>query len=248
MRQDVYAQQRRRSLEVGAEILGRDLARYRLEIGKLRKSGDLDTAARELGFKDEESLIAAIGYGRLPTQNLIAKLVPAQELEERREKGEGALQKLFRLVSRQSKGGVRVSGVDDVMVRFGRCCNPLPGERIVGFITRGRGVTVHAIDCMRVMESDPQRRVEVEWDTVPGHFRPVAIEVVGIDSPGLLAAMSRAIASAGVNITGAQVRTVPDKRALNTFEVMVDNVDALNRVMRGLGKVKGVMKVSRVRV
>ncbi len=244
----IKTQQRRRSLEVGTEILGRDLARYRLELGKLRKGGELGTAAKELGFKDEESLIAAIGYGRLPTQSLIAKLVPANEIDERREKGEGALQKLFRLVSRQSKGGVRVSGVDDVMVRFGRCCNPLPGERIVGFITRGRGVTVHAIDCQRVTESDPQRRVEVEWDTVPGHFRPVAIEVVGIDSPGLLAAMSRAIASAGVNITGAQVRTVPDKRALNTFEVMVDNVDALNRVMRGLGKVKGVMKVSRVRV
>jgi guanosine-3',5'-bis(diphosphate) 3'-pyrophosphohydrolase len=244
----IKAQQRRRSLEVGTEILGRDLARYHLELGKLRKGGELDNAARELGFKDEESLIAAIGYGRLPTHNLIAKLVPASELEERREKGEGTLQKLFRLVSRQSKGGVRVSGVEDVMVRFGRCCNPLPGERIVGFITRGRGVTVHAIDCLRVMESDPQRRVEVEWDTVPGQFRAVAIEVVGIDSPGLLAAMSRAIASAGVNITGAQVRTVPDKRALNTFEVMVDNVDALNRVMRGLGKVKGVMKVSRVRV
>jgi GTP pyrophosphokinase len=244
----IKAQQRRRSLEVGTEILGRDLERYRLELGKLRKGGELGAAVKELGFKDEESLIAAIGYGRLPTQHLIAKLVPASELEDRRQKGEGALHKLFRLVSRQTKGGVRVSGVDDVMVRFGRCCNPLPGERIVGFITRGRGVTVHSIDCMRVMESDPQRRVEVEWDTVPGHFRPVQIEVVGIDSPGLLAAMSRAIASAGVNITGAQVRTVPDKRALNTFEVMVDNVDSLNRVMRGLGKVKGVMKVSRVRV
>ncbi len=244
----IKMQQRRRSLEVGTEILGRDLARYRLELSKLRKGGELAAATRDLGFKDEESLIAAIGYGRLPTHQLIAKLVPANELDERREKGEGTLQKLFRLVGRQSKGGVRVSGVDDVMVRFGRCCNPLPGERIVGFITRGRGVTVHAIDCMRVMESDPQRRVEVEWDSVPGNFRAVAIEVIGIDSPGLLAAMSRAIASAGVNITGAQVRTVPDKRALNTFEVMVDNVDALNRVMRGLGKVKGVMKVSRVRV
>jgi GTP pyrophosphokinase len=244
----IKAQQRRRSLEVGTEMLERDLHRYRLELGKLRKGGQLADAAKDLGFKDEESLIAAIGYGRTPTQLLIAKLVPADELEERREKGEGALQKLFRLVSRQSKGGVRVSGVDDVMVRFGRCCNPLPGERIVGFITRGRGVTVHSIDCLRVMESDPQRRVEVEWDTAPGHFRPVSIEVSCIDSPGLLAAMSRAIAAAGVNITGAQVRTVPDKRALNTFEVMVDNVDALNRVMRGLGKVKGVMKVSRVRV
>ncbi len=244
----IKTQQRRRSLEVGVEILERDLGRYRLELGKLRKGGELLAAVKELGFKDEESLIAAIGYGRLPTHNLIAKLVPAQELEERREKGEGALQKLFRLVSRQTKGGVRVSGVDDVMVRFGRCCNPLPGERIVGFITRGRGVTVHGIDCLRVMESDPQRRVEVEWDDAAGQFRPVQIEVVGIDSPGLLAAMSRAIASAGVNITSAQVRTAPDKRALNTFEVMVDSVDALNRVMRGLGKVKGVMKVSRVRV
>ena len=140
-----------------------------------------------------------------------------------------------------------MSGVDDVMVRYGRCCNPLPGERIVGFITRGRGVTVHGLDCLRVMESDPQRRVEVTWDGAPGHFRPVQIEVACIDSPGLLAAMSKAISSVGVNITGAQVRTVPDKRALNTFEVMVDSVEALNRVMRGLGKVKGVMKVSRVR-
>jgi len=244
----IKAQQRRRSVEVGNEILERDLRRYRLEFGKVRKGGELAAAARDLGFKDEESLVAAIGYGRVPTQQVIAKLVPAEEIEKRREKGEGTIQKLMRLVSRQARGGVRVSGVDDVMVRFGRCCTPLPGERIVGFITRGRGVTVHGIDCMRVMESDPQRRVEVTWDSAPGHFRPVQIEVSCIDSPGLLAAMSKAISSAGVNITGAQVRTVPDKRALNTFEVMVDNVEALNRVMRGLGKVKGVMKVSRVRV
>jgi GTP pyrophosphokinase len=241
-------QQRRRSVEVGNELLERDLRRYGLELGKLRKGGELGRAVHELGFKDEESLIAAIGYGRVTTHSLIAKVVPPHELEERRDKGEGALQRLLRLVGRQSKGGVKVSGVDDVMVRFGRCCNPLPGERIVGFITRGRGVTVHAIDCLRVMESDPQRRVEVAWDGAVGQFRSVQIEVTCIDSPGLLAAMSKAIASAGVNITGAQVRTVPDKRALNTFEVMVDGVEALNRVMRGLGKVKGVMKVARVRV
>ena len=136
-----------------------------------------------------------------------------------------------------------MSGIDDVMVRFGRCCNPLPGERITGFITRGRGVTVHAIDCLRVMESDPQRRVEVGWDGAAGHFRPVQVEVTGVDAPGLLAAMSKAISSAGVNISRAEVRTGIDKKAVNVFELMVDSVDALNRVMRGLGKVKGVMKV-----
>ena len=151
------------------------------------------------------------------------------------------------MVGRQTKGGVQVSGIDDVMVRFGRCCNPLPGERITGFITRGRGVTVHAIDCLRVMESDPQRRVEVAWDGAAGHFRPVQVEVTGVDAPGLLAAMSKAISSAGVNISRAEVRTGIDKKAVNVFELMVDSVDALNRVMRGLGKVKGVMKVQRVR-
>jgi GTP pyrophosphokinase len=192
-------------------------------------------------------LIAAIGYGRVSTQGVLGKLVSAQDIETRTDQQEGALQRLFRLVGRQAKGGVRVSGVEDVMMRFGRCCNPLPGERIIGFITRGRGVTVHGADCQRVMESDPQRRVEVSWDGSDGNFRPVQVEVMCIDQPGLLAGLSKAISAAGVNISRAQVRTVPDKKALNTFEVMVDSLDALNRVMRGLGKVRGVIRVQRVR-
>ena len=241
------AQQRRRSVEIGTELLSRDLKRHRLEIGKLRKSGRLDEVATELGFADEESLIAAIGYGRTPTQNVLGKLGSEGALDGAGEREDGALQRLFRLVGRQGKGGVRVSGVEDVMMRFGRCCNPLPGERIVGFITRGRGVTVHAADCQRVMESDPQRRVEVSWDATDGHFRPVQVEVTCVDQPGLLAALSKAISSAGVNISRAQVRTVPDHRAVNTFEVMVDSLDSLKRVMRGLGKVRGVMRVQRVR-
>jgi guanosine-3',5'-bis(diphosphate) 3'-pyrophosphohydrolase len=244
----IKIQQRRRSLEIGAELLDRDLRRYRQELGKVRKSGDLDRVAHELGFKDEESLVAAVGYGRLPSQHVLVRLVPDSTADERKDRTEGTLQKLFRMVGRQGKGGVQVSGIDDVMVRFGRCCNPLPGERITGFITRGRGVTVHAMDCLRVMESDPQRRVEVAWDGAAGHFRPVQVEVTGVDAPGLLAAMSKAISSAGVNISRAEVRTGIDKKAINVFELMVDSVDALNRVMRGLGKVKGVMKVQRVRV
>ncbi len=178
---------------------------------------------------------------------MLARLVPDSTAEERKERSEGTLQKLFRMVGRQGKGGVQVSGIDDVMVRFGRCCNPLPGERITGFITRGRGVTVHAMDCLRVMESDPQRRVDVAWDDAAGHFRPVEVEVTAVDAPGLLAAMSKAISSAGVNISRAEVRTGIDRKAVNVFEVMVDSVDGLNRVMRGLGRVKGVMKVQRVR-
>ncbi len=240
-------QQRRRSLEIGNELLDRDLRRHHLDLRRLRKEGKLAALAAELGFKDDESLVAAVGYGRLPAAQVIGKLVPPQESGEPQERREGTLQRLFRLVGRKAQGGVKVSGVDDVMVRFGRCCNPLPGERIVGFITRGRGVTVHGVDCAKVMESDPQRRVEVGWDGTDGAFRPVQVEVTCVDSPGLLAAMSNVIGSAGINITRAQVTTVPDKRAVNTFEVMVDSVATLNRVMRGLGRVKGVMKVQRVR-
>jgi GTP pyrophosphokinase len=244
----IKGQQRRRSLEIGTELLTRDLKRHRLEIGKLRRAKRLDEIAKELGFADEESMIAAIGYGRVASQSVLGKLVTEDQLETPGEKEDGALQRLFRLVGRQSKGGVRVSGVEDVMMRFGRCCNPLPGERIVGFITRGRGVTVHAADCQRVMESDAERRVEVSWDGSDGHYRPVQVEVMCVDSPGLLAALSKAISSVGVNISSARVRTVPpDNRALNTFEVMVDSLDSLNRVMRGLGKVRGVMRVQRVR-
>ena len=243
----IKGQQRRRSLEIGTEMLARDLRRYGLELARLRKSGQLEQVARDSGFKEEESLIAAIGYGRLQTQQVIGKLAPAQELEERRERGEGTLQRLFRLVSRQSTDGVKVSGVDDVMVRFGRCCNPLPGERIVGFITRGRGVTVHSVDCPRVLESDPQRRVEVAWDGAATTLRPVQVEVTCVDSPGMLASITKVISTAGINISRAQVRPVPDHKALTTFEVMVDGIEALNRMMRGLGKLRGVLKVQRVR-
>jgi GTP pyrophosphokinase len=151
------------------------------------------------------------------------------------------------MMSLQSQVGVRVGGVEDVLVRFGKCCEPLPGERILGFITRGRGVTVHAVDCPRVLDSDPQRRVEVVWEKDADAPRAVSLEVVCIDAPGLLAAMSKAISSTGVNISRAQVRNAEDGKATDTFEVVVNSVDQLNRVVRSLSKVRGVMKVTRIR-
>ena len=243
----IKSQQSARSIEVGREILERDLSRHQLNLGKLRTDGTLARVARELSQKDEETLLAGVGYGKIATQNVLARILPPEEIERRREKGEGRLQRLFRLVGRQSKSGVRVSGVEDMLVRFGKCCSPLPGERITGFITRGRGVTVHALDCPRVLESDPQRRIDVQWEDDKGTPRTVKVEVTCIDQPGLLAAMSKAISSAGINITRAQVHAAGDKRAQNTFEVVVSNVDELNRVMRNLGRVRGVIRVARVR-
>jgi guanosine-3',5'-bis(diphosphate) 3'-pyrophosphohydrolase len=243
----VKTQQSARSIEVGREILERDLARHQLDAKKLRHDGTLARVAGELGHRDEESLLAALGYGRITAQQVLTRILPPEEVERRRERSEGRLQRLFRLVGRQATTGVRVSGVDDVLVRFGKCCSPLPGERITGFITRGRGVTVHALDCPKVLESDPQRRIDVQWADGKGTPRTVGVEVTCVDRPGLLAAMSKAISSAGVNIARAQVHGLGDRKAQNTFEVVVSSLDELNRVMRNLGRVRGVMKVARVR-
>jgi guanosine-3',5'-bis(diphosphate) 3'-pyrophosphohydrolase len=243
----IKAQQSSRSIAVGREIIERDLARHQLDYAKLRNDGTLKRVAHELAEKDEDALLASVGYGKLTAQQVLAKILPAEEIERRREKGEGRLQRLLRLVSRQATGGVQVSGVEDVLVRFGKCCSPLPGERITGFITRGRGVTVHALDCPKVLESDPQRRIEVQWDDGKGTPRAVKVEVTCVDRPGLLAAMSKAISSAGINIARAEVHTLADRKAQNVFEIMVASTDELNRVMRNLGRVRGVMKVARVR-
>jgi GTP diphosphokinase / guanosine-3',5'-bis(diphosphate) 3'-diphosphatase len=243
----IKSQQSQRSVAVGREILERDLARHHLDLAKLRKDGTLTRVLEQLEVNDEEALLADVGYGKLTAQQVLGKIFPEEEVERRREQKESALQRLMRLVSRQPKSGVRVSGVEDMLVRFGKCCQPLPGERIAGFITRGRGVTVHAQDCPKVLETDPQRRVDVQWENGKGTPRAVRIEVTCVDRPGLLAAISKAISSTGTNIARAQVHAVGDHKAQNTFELMVGSMDELNLVMRNLGRVRGVMKVHRVR-
>jgi GTP pyrophosphokinase len=132
-------------------------------------------------------------------------------------------------------------------VRFALCCHPLPGEHIIGFITRGRGVTVHTVGCPTVMESDPQRKIEVSWEENGQPPRPVKIEVTCVDQPGLLAAISAAITSAEANIARAQIRTFSGQKALNTFEVMIKNSQHLKDVLQNISKVKGVYKAVRAR-
>ena len=241
-------QQRERSFALGREILESDLGRYKLEYASLRREGKIEAIAKELGMKDEEGLLAGIGYGRLTPRQVLVKLVPAEQLDDGKKQAEGTLERLFRIVSRQKRDlGVRVKGVGDVLVRFARCCHPLPGEDITGFITRGRGVTVHVSSCATVLESDPHRKVEVSWQDGGQTPQPIKIDVSCVDRPGLLAAISAAITGANVNITRAQVRTFEDQKALNTFEVMITDSKQLKRVLADIAKVKGVYKATRAR-
>ena len=249
IRQWVKAQQRERSVALGRELLERELSRHQLDATALRKQGKLEGAITALGYKGEETLLAALGYGQLTVRNLLPHLLPANGSQSWQALDEAELDKIVSRTDREDGGrsGVRVGGIGDILVRFGRCCNPLPGERILGVITRGKGVTVHAVECQRLLESDPQRHVAVSWDKADDFTRTVKVEVLSEDRPGLLAAMSKAISSVEVNIKSANVRTLSDNRALNLFEVMVGSATDLKRVVNNLGKIRGVVKVSRVR-
>ncbi len=158
------------------------------------------------------------------------------------------LTEIFRKVARRpSAGGVRINGIDEVLVRYGRCCNPVPGDAIIGFITRGRGVTVHTAACEKVLGIDPERRVEVSWDVKGDFKRSVSLRVITTDRPGVLAEISQIFSAAGINISLASCRsTMPGERAVNDFEVTIGDLKQLKQVMRSIERIEGVQSVERV--
>jgi GTP pyrophosphokinase len=162
------------------------------------------------------------------------------------------LQNVFKSATQKAKKSgslIAVSGMDDVLVHYARCCNPIPGDSIVGFITRGRGITVHRSDCRKAFEFDQLRKVDVEWTSNSadsGQERLVRIRVISQDMPGLLKSMSEAFSTQGMNIHNAQVRTTRDSKAVATFDVSVRNTQQLNQVIFDLQKIKGVIGVSRL--
>ncbi|MCC6335339.1 MAG: bifunctional (p)ppGpp synthetase/guanosine-3',5'-bis(diphosphate) 3'-pyrophosphohydrolase [Myxococcales bacterium] len=254
----IKQQQRDKSLVLGRELAEREFKRFGLTLNKLIKSGELKPHAEQLGYRTEEDLMVAVGYGKVQPSQLIERLVPAEKLEEAKEKAQAPKESspsgLFnavteiarRVVGRRSSNGITIDGIDDVLVRFGRCCNPVPGDAIVGFITRGRGVTVHTAACDKALATDPERRVDVAWDVRGEYKRPVTLRVLTADRPGLLADMSQVFSKKGVNISQANCRATGDARAVNTFEVTISDLKQLTDVMRSIEKLTGVFSVERI--
>jgi guanosine-3',5'-bis(diphosphate) 3'-pyrophosphohydrolase len=133
-------------------------------------------------------------------------------------------------------------------VRFAGCCNPLPGDRVVGFITRGRGVTVHTSDCRNAINIDPHRKVDVEWDATKEYSYPVRIRIFSEDKKGMLAEISASMSSNEANILNARIDTTDDRKAIGTFEVEIRDLHHLKKVLKDLEKIKGVDRVERMRV
>jgi len=250
----IKEQEREKSLELGHEVLDKDMRRYGLNLNKLTKSGEIDRIAKDLGVSDAESLIAAIGYGKVAPAQVLARLLPEDKLAEKPKDGEpppptgvGRLTEMLKKVAgRPTKQGVRINGIDDVLLRFGRCCNPVPGDSIVGFITRGRGITVHTLGCEKVLSTDPERRVDVSWDVKGDFKRPVTVRVITGDRTGLLAEISKTFSEKGVNISQANCRLTGDDRAVNTFEVSISDLRQLKDCIHAIERIQGVFSVERV--
>lgn len=247
-----------RAVALGRDILTRELKKAGLSLPGVTEDGRLERYVdEEFGGKAVDDLFASISYGKVSASALVRRLDgredTAADPADRRESSSTVvpkrLRRLFQRERRRSGSGVRVSGTADVMVRFAGCCEPLPGDEIIGFVTRGRGVTVHTRGCVKVFALDPDRRIEVEWDDDIEARRAVAVRVLSRDEQGILAKITNTISANGLNIGSAKVSTNEPgaSGAEQVFELWVPDVEALQKVMREIRKVKGVRSVERVR-
>jgi len=260
----IKEQQRDKSLQLGRELTDREFRRFSLNLNKLTRTGELKKPCEELGFRTVDDLLVAVGYGKIAPSQFLQRVVPpekiaaAEEAKSAESRGNAptpnamssGLSKVTemarKLVGRTSKSGVQIGGIDDVLVRFGRCCNPVPGDEICGFITRGRGVTVHTRSCDKALSTDPERRVDVSWDVRGDYTRPVTLRVLSSDRQGLLADISSIFSKKSVSISQANCRSTGDDRAVNTFEVVIKDLKQLTELMRTIERVNGVFSVERI--
>jgi guanosine-3',5'-bis(diphosphate) 3'-pyrophosphohydrolase len=236
-------EERARSIELGREMFEREARKYRLNPTALLGGEEIKKAAADFGFAGPDDLMAALGYGKSSVHQVLNKIAPNALLESPEKPKTAATRPA-------PVDGVRIRGVDDLLVRFARCCNPLPGDPIVGFITRGRGLTVHARDCLTVAKSvlDRERLIDVEWDVEEPGKRPVRIAVyIGKDRPGLLSEITGAISARNGNITKAEVTVTDDRRGINNFVVEVADLRQLQDIIAAIRDVRDVINVERVR-
>lgn len=252
IRHFVKTEARKRALELGREMLEKTLRKAGVSLQRAMEKPEFLKFAKDNGCNSEDDLLVKVGYGAITAQAVLNGLQIQLPKETDGPKEEPSfLKKAFQAaIGRRKQTGslIRVDGMNDVLVRFAKCCNPIPGDSILGFITLGRGIVIHRADCPKAFELDQDRRIDVEWSGTQAADagRTVSLRVVSHDTAGMLKQMSEVFASHGVNILNAQARTTKDLKAICTFDVSIRNTQQLFEVMRDLGKLKGVIGVTRI--
>ncbi|UVT16749.1 MAG: bifunctional (p)ppGpp synthetase/guanosine-3',5'-bis(diphosphate) 3'-pyrophosphohydrolase [Nitrospira sp.] len=243
----IKAEEQKRSLEIGRRLLEAEIRRHGLAPAQVLKSDSLLEIAKQEGYESTDELAAAVGFGNVATAQIVGRLItPAS--------GNAPVQPepvtLPKVPSRgREERGVQVKGGRDLLMQLSRCCNPVPGDKILGYITRGRGLTIHSVDCpnLEALDYDRERLVEVEWDTATPSQHAVKIAVIAEDKTGVLANVSSAIAECQANISRAEIITREDRKAELDFVVEVADTDHLNRVLKAIERVEGVITARRLR-
>jgi GTP pyrophosphokinase len=257
IRHFLRSEERKRSRQVGRQLWEQEAKRFGIDVNRAEKKGDLQRVAQTLRFTGPEEMFSVLGYGKIEPRAVVEKMMSAtdfrakvEELDGEAGETTGVLRKLVRRVTRTRRSsGIQVDGLDDVLVRFAKCCEPVMGEEIVGYVTRGAGVSVHRTDCPQVHEIDPQRRVDVSWEKADRvEPRSVKVRVTSADRPGMLMGMSEAISKCSVNIKEVRARTNEDGQgeAVSDFIVLIRDHAQLSQVIGQLRKVRGVLSVERV--
>ncbi len=242
----IKAEEQKRSVEIGRRLLESELRRHGLAPAQVLKSDQLLEVARQAGFDSPDELAAAVGFGHVATAQVVGKLVaPAAPSAP---PAEPAAAPRVPAAKTEDKS-VRVKGARDLLMQLSRCCNPVPGDRILGYITRGRGLTIHSVECpnLEALDYDKERLVEVEWDTTTPSLHAVKVAVIAVDKTGVLANVSSAIAGCHANISRAEIMTREDRKAELDFVIEITDTAHLNRVLKAIERVDGVITARRVR-
>jgi len=242
----VNSEERAQMLEFGKELLEKEIREYGFDPFKILNTEKIEEAAHACGFKSTESMFTGLAIGKLSTYHVLEKLLPKGKLEGKKPKEET----LIKLKEIKSENAIKVQCLNDnIMIRIGKCCHPLPGEPIIGYMTRGRGVTVHHIDCPSVNRviDDSERLVGVEWDTGSKTIYQAHIAIVAVDNPGIFASIGNAFAERGINLTRANVQQGAHKRAYFDLSIEIHDVEHLNQTLEKIRQVDGVVYLERMK-
>jgi guanosine-3',5'-bis(diphosphate) 3'-pyrophosphohydrolase len=240
----IKVQEKERSLTLGREMCEKAFRKERLNFNTLVKSEKMMQVVEQFGFKAVDDLIANVGYGKITPRQVLRKFEPQIEEES---VDESIFNKLIgRVRKKKPKAGVLVKGVDDILIKFGKCCQPVPGDSIIGYITRGYGVTVHRTTCVNALSMNPERQIEVQWNQEASETYPVKIRIISQDRVGLLADVVGNISKFGANILNAKTETRENKIVDSFFTIVVEDTTHLEKIVSAVKKVKHVQEVKRI--
>ncbi len=247
--QCINSEERARSMRIGTELLDKEIKKYGLNSESLMKSPQMEDTIKACGYNSLDSFLRALGYGKISMTSVIEKLIPKDKLEAQKEDAKNiSLREEAPPRPRTREGSIRLKSLsENIELRVGKCCNPVPGDEIVGYITRGRGVSVHSNDCPSVpsMMMENERMIEVEWNTGKTSTYPCRVSIVTEDKTGLLARISMVVSQCDINITRANVRQGPHKRAYFDLSLEIQNLNHLNKMFDALKQVDGVIHAER---